>query len=323
MRIAPSGQDIRFDEKQIEEGRNFATKLWNAARFRQMHGPSSAQPKIDPAALSIYAIQVLGRLNAAIDAVEESFREYHFNAVAQHLYDFFWNDYCDWFVEAAKTEIFAEDPARKASALAVMDLVLSASVRLLHPFMPHITEELWTLLGFGTESIQFAAPPRPVDLEDKTAGENRKHATAVYETVTAGRNLRSEARVPSNKKVQFILRSSADWIGDELPTLARLLNAEAVALEPEYKAASGVPVAVTPIGELFLPTAVADKSTERDRLEKEIERIEVELRTVGGKLANESFVARAPAAVVEEHRARQKNFVDQLEKLKQARAALD
>src|SRR5712692_409331 len=107
MRIAPSGQDIRFDEKRIEEGRNFATKLWNAARFRQMHGPSDAAPKIDPAvAGSIFAVAVLARLNKTIDAIEAAYRQYQFNTVAQQLYDFFWSDYCDWFVEAAKTEIF-------------------------------------------------------------------------------------------------------------------------------------------------------------------------------------------------------------------------
>src|SRR5205085_6201518 len=103
MRIAPSGQDIRFDEKQIEEGRNFATKLWNVARFRQMHGPSSDSfgAKIDDKPLSIYAIEVLSRLNETIDAVDAAYRDYQFNAVAQHLYDFVWSDYCDWFVEAA------------------------------------------------------------------------------------------------------------------------------------------------------------------------------------------------------------------------------
>jgi valyl-tRNA synthetase len=104
MRIAPSGQDIRFDEKQIEEGRNFATKLWNVARLRQMHGPSSAEPKIDNRQLSIYAIEVLSRLNETIDAIDAAYRDYQFNAVAQRLYDFVWSDYCDWFVETAKTE---------------------------------------------------------------------------------------------------------------------------------------------------------------------------------------------------------------------------
>src|SRR6266478_4991968 len=117
MRIAPRGQDIRFDEKQIEEGRNFATKLWNAARFRQMHGASEAAPKIDIPALSIFAIEVLARLNETIDAIEAAYREYQFNMVAQRLYDFVWSDYCDWFVEAAKTDIFGEDEAKKKSAL--------------------------------------------------------------------------------------------------------------------------------------------------------------------------------------------------------------
>src|SRR5947199_3394586 len=151
MRIAPSGQDIRFDEKQIEEGRNFATKLWNAARFRQMHGPSDAAPTIDNRQLSTYAIEVLARLNETIDAIDAGYRDYQFNAVAQRLYDFFWGDYCDWFVEAAKTEIFGKDAARKKSTLAVMDIVLSTFLRLVHPFMPHITEELWSVLGFGKD----------------------------------------------------------------------------------------------------------------------------------------------------------------------------
>src|SRR4029079_8762441 len=94
MRIAPRGQDIRFDEKQIEEGRNFATKLWNVARFRQMHGPSEATPRIDIQSLSIYAVEVLARLNETIDAIESEYREYHFNMIAQHLYNFVWSDYC-------------------------------------------------------------------------------------------------------------------------------------------------------------------------------------------------------------------------------------
>src|SRR5438046_1652453 len=166
MRIAPTGQDIRFDEKKIEEGRNCATKLWNVARFRQMHGPSEAAPAIDKQELSIYALEVLARLNETIDAIETAYGEYQFNTVAQRLYDFVWSDYCDWFVEAAKTDIFGEDEAKKKSALAVMDFVLSAIFRLLHPFMPHLTEELWSLLGFGSNSIQFAPAPRKLPIRN-------------------------------------------------------------------------------------------------------------------------------------------------------------
>jgi valyl-tRNA synthetase len=323
MRIAPSGQDIRFDEKQIEEGRNFATKLWNAARFRQMHGPSSAAPEIDNRSLSIYAVEVLARLNETIDAVEAAYREYQFNGVAQRLYEFFWNDYCDWFVEAAKTEIFAEEPARKNSALAVMDIALSASLKLLHPFMPHITEELWSLLGFGSGSIQFVKPPEPFPLEEMDLARQRRLVAEIYETVQAGRNLRAEGKVPSNKKVQFVLRTDAANVEKELPTIARLLNAEEVKLDRAYKAESGVPVAMTPLGEIYLATTGGDKTAERERLGKEIAKLETELRTVETKLNNASFVDRAPAAVVEEHRQRLKNFTEQLAKLRQARDSLD
>ncbi|PYJ98447.1 MAG: valine--tRNA ligase [Verrucomicrobia bacterium] len=323
MRIAPSGQDIRFDEKQIEEGRNFATKLWNAARFRQMHGPSAAEPKIDNAKLSIFSIEVLARLNETVDAIDSAYREYRFNEVAQRLYDFFWSDYCDWFVEAAKTEIFGEDEAKKKSALAVMDNVLSAMLRLLHPFMPYITEELWSLLGFGKNSIQFDAPPEKIRLHDVDLANGRRLVSRIYETVRAGRNLRAEAKIPSNKKMRYILRKDQKWISDQLATFSRLLNAEEVKLDWQYEAEAGVPVAVTPLGELFLAIAAGDKTAERERLDKEIAKVEAELRTVEGKLKNKSFVDRAPASVVKEHRQRLKDFSAQLEKLKQARQGLN
>ncbi len=321
MRIAPSGQDIRFDEKQIEEGRNFATKLWNAARFRQMHGPSSADPQLREANLSIYAIEVLVRLNETIEGVEAAYREYRFNEVAQRLYDFFWSDYCDWFVEVAKTQIFAEDASRKNSVLAVMDHVLSAVLRLLHPFMPHITEELWSLLGFGEGSIQFATPPTIFALTN--SNEARSKVKAIYALIQAGRNLRAESRLASNKKAHFILRAPGKGLGDELPTIARLLNAEAFELQPDFKAEPGVPVAATELGELFLIISGGDKTAERDRLDKEIAKIEDELRAVDAKLANASFVERAPAEVVAEHRRRKVDFSERLAQLRRARAALD
>jgi valyl-tRNA synthetase len=323
MRIAPSGQDIRFDEKQIEEGRNFATKLWNVARFRQMHGASEAAPTIDKPALSVYAVEMLARLNETIDAIEAAYREYHFNAVAQRLYEFVWSDYCDWFVEAAKTDIFGEDQAKKKSALAVMDFALSAVLRLLHPFMPHITEELWSLLVFGQGSIQFAARPQKIALDDVTDVAGRRNlVSAIYQTVQAGRNLRAESKLPSNKKIRFILRTDERLISGEVPTITRLLNAEEVRLDRSYRPPAGNAVAVTPLGEISLTMAAADVSRERERLDKEIAKIESELRTVDAKLQNDAFVNRAPAAVVEEHRRRLKEFTAQLARLKQAREAL-
>src|SRR5438105_4584538 len=195
MRIAPIGQDIAFDEKQIEEGRNFATKLWNAARFRQMHGPSEANPRLEVETLSIYSVEVLARFNELLIAVEEAYGEYKFNEVAQSLYDFFWGDYCDWFVEAAKTDIFSDDEASKESVLSVMDFVLSGFLRLLHPFMPHITEELWAVFGFGLETIQYQSLPKSFEVGTRGV----ENVRAVYDVVRSGRNLRAESRVPSNK----------------------------------------------------------------------------------------------------------------------------
>src|SRR6267143_789113 len=281
MRIAPRGQDIRFDEKQIEEGRNFATKLWNVARFRQMHGPSDVAPKIDNQTVSIYALELLVRLNETIDAIEAAYREYQFNTVAQRLYDFVWSDYCDWFVEAAKTEIFGSDEAKKKTALAVMDFVLSAILRLLHPFMPHITEELWSLLGFGPGSIQFAAPPQKIGLDDVGDVTGRRNLVSdIYQTVQTGRNLRAESKLSSNKKINLILRTDDKSISGHLPTLTRLLNAEEVTLDRKYQAPAGAPVAVTPLGEIFLAIAGGDTARERQRLDREIAKIESELRTV-------------------------------------------
>jgi valyl-tRNA synthetase len=323
MRIAPTGQDIRFDEKQIEEGRNFATKLWNVARFRQMHGASDPAPKIDIEKLSIYALEVLARLNETIEAIETAYREYQFNMVAQHLYYFVWSDYCDWFVEAAKTDIFGEDESRKRAALAVMDLVLSATLRLLQPFMPHLTEEIWSLLGLGKGSIQFASPPEKMPLNQiNDLASNHNLVSAIYGITQAGRNLRATAKLSSNKKIRFILRSDDKAISNETATLARLLNAEEVALEPNYQAPVGTLVGVTPRGDIFLPIAAADQARERERLDKEIARIEQETRTVETKLQNDAFVQRAPSAVVEDHRRRLDDLNAQLTKLKQAREGL-
>jgi valyl-tRNA synthetase len=328
MRIAPSGQDIAFDEKQIEEGRNFATKLWNAARFRQMHGPSEAAPRLENHALSIYSIEVLARFNELLIATENAYRTYKFNDVAQRLYDFFWGDYCDWFIEAAKTDIFSEDSARKASVLAVMDFALAGFLRLLHPFMPHITEELWSLLGFSGDgnggTIQFAPQPVPAAMgASEKVSDARQKVAKIYETVESGRNLRATSRVPSNKKARFILRPAGEIEDQEIPPLARLLNAEELKLDPDFQPEAGVPVAVTPLGELHLIMATADKAGELERLDKEIARLQGELRTVEAKLSNASFVERAPAAVVQEHRQRQADFSEQLAQLRQARAAMD
>src|SRR5207244_2368907 len=146
-----------------------------------------------------------------------------------------------------KTELCNEHESTTKSVLAVMDYVLSAIVRLLHPFMPHITEELWSLLGLGKESIQFAALPKKVALKDVDL-KKRKLVSAIYETVQAGRNLRAQARVASNQKAKYVLRSKQSGLASEQETIARLLNASELVIDSKFKAGPGTPIAATPLG---------------------------------------------------------------------------
>jgi valyl-tRNA synthetase len=191
---------------------------------------------------------------------------------------------------------------------------------LLHPFMPHVTEELWSVFGFGDESIQFAQLPEPMEL-GVASSDKRSLVSGVYEIVQAGRNLRAEGRLPSNQKAKFGLRSNDLRLTDEQATIARLLNASELVIDTRFQPPDRVPVAMTRSGELFLLVEV-DRAAERERLDKEIAKLEGELRAVEAKLGNKSFVDRAPAAVVEEHRARQTNFSAQLAKLTAARDQL-
>ena len=152
---------------------------------------------------------------------------------------------------------------KRANALRSPSWITSCPrvVRLLHPFMPHITEELWSLLGFGKSSIQFAAPPKVFELARPDIAEKRALASAIYNTVQAGRNLRAESKIPSNKKVRFVLRAPNEMLRAELPTMARLLNAEDIALDSSYAAEPGVPVAATSLGELFLLISETDQGS--------------------------------------------------------------
>jgi len=311
LRIAPQGQDIKFDEQQIVEGRNFCNKFWNACRFRLMHG--EVDPNANPASheLSIFARDLLVRLDATIARIDEGYAAFRFSDIAQALYDFVWGDFCDRFIEAAKADLSADSP-RKAGTLAVMDFTIRRVLQLLHPYAPFLTEELWQGLGFGPVSILQSGWPTSSGF----AGEPR--AAAVFDAISIARNLRSTHNIPSNKRVAWMISPSADWVRDEFAALSVLLHAES--LEVCTTAPTGSAACPTGIGVLYLPLeGVIDAAAERKRLEVEVGKVEAEIAKVARKLSSESFVNNAPADVVAEHRQRQKDWIARLAELQRAR----
>ena len=334
MRSAPLGADILFDEKNVELGRNFCTKLWNAARFRQMQG-GDTEGEINPALLTSDDKWILLRLDAAIREVSLALDEYRFSDAAQTLYRFFWNEYCDWYLEASKAALQAADPARKANTLAVLDFVLAHTLRLFHPFLPFISEELWHGLGFhvdlpadqGGETIMFARWPSPLDDDFKThyglTATDDAFATAKYGVIDHGRALRRDFNIASSKRVRFVLKPNAPLAAHDADVLRILLNADPLDVLPDYDAPKGTPTALTPLGPLFLPLeGLVDVTAERERLRKETAKVDDELAKVRAKLANPNFAGKVPPAVLEEHRQREAAWAEKLTQLQRMSDAL-
>ena len=311
MRIAPTGTDVKFDEKQIEEGKNFANKLYNAARFRMMQGEAGTSPA---PRFSAVHIDILAKLKALHAEVAEALAKYEFNAYTQALYSFFWNEYCSLFLEAVKNDLRGGDEAVKNATLLTMDTVLRHYLALLAPIMPHIAEELWQSLGFsareGGKPLMSTELPKPESLlpglDEDAVSKARATATALYETANRARNLKAEYNLATNKKVSFVLKPGALPVDADLAArLALLAGAQSAACDADYAAPKGTPTALTPLGELFLPLeGLVDVEAERTRISKELEKITKEIAKSKAKLGNASFVDRAPAAVVDQERAR-------------------
>ncbi len=349
MRSAPLGQDILFDEQHVELGRNFCNKLWNACRFRQMAGgggsaTSQIQGEINPQLLTSDDKWILLKLDLAIRELTQSLAEYKFSEAAQTLYRFFWSEYCDWYVEASKAVLgnaesgvrSAELEARRANTLAVIDFVLSHTLRLFHPFLPFITEELWHGMGYaedmpgdqGGRTIMFAPWPKPLDAVFKE--HYRLDETDVpltdrkYELVSQGRNLRREANITSNKKVRFILKPAGTVSDHDAAVLKILLNAETLEIDPNYSPKKGTAAVRADFGELYLPLeGLIDVAAEKTRLNKELEKYEAEIRKVEGKLNNPAFTQKVPAEVLEEHKKRRADWQAKKQQVLAARAALE
>lgn len=330
MRSAPLGQDLLFDEKQVELGRNFCTKLWNGCRFRQMQG-GSMESEIQPHHLTASDKWILLRLDQAIREIDQAYSEYRFVEITQALYRFFWTEYCDWYVESSKAALYGEKEAIKSNTLAVMDFVISHILRLFHPFLPFITEELWQGMGFnqdlpgnqGGRSIMLAHWPKPfnqefldfygLDESDALLQESR------HELVSQGRSLRSTYNISSNKKARFIYRPNADIQEHDCKVLQILLYADPLEVNPDYQAPKGVPSIACPAGQLFLPLGgLIDFEIEKARILRELDKIHSEIEKVHVKLHNPAFMDKAPQDKIDEQWTRLKDFEDRKNHLSQA-----
>ena len=314
MRSAPLGQDVLFDEKDVELGRNFCNKLWNACRFRQMQG-GATEDEIRPELLTSDDRWILLRLGQAIDEVTTAFQAYRFTDATATLYRFFWSEYCDWYIESCKAVFFGEDQERKKNVLAVVDFVMGNMLRLFHPFIPFITEELWHGLGFsndmphdqGGSTIMTARWPKRIDknfielygLDDSI----NRLIDAKHELVTQGRNLRAVYNIPFNKKVIYYLNPSGQLDELEVAVIKVLLNAESISNGNDVP--KGTPRISSVLGDLYLPLeGLIDFEAEKSRLTKEVNKIEKEIEKVQNKLGNSNFTERAPVEVLDEQRAR-------------------
>ena len=332
MRSAPLGQDVLFDEKDVELGRNFCNKLWNACRFRQMQG-GEVQGELDAKLLSSDDRWILLRLDLAIREVSDALASYNFATAVQTLYRFFWSEYCDWYVEASKAAFFGEDAKLKANKVAVIDFVLSHLLRMFHPLLPFITEELWHGMGYsadmpeeqGGKTIMFARWPKPLSDDEKEAwgldDTVETFANAKFELVTQGRNLKTQFNIGAGKKGKFTLKPAGQLDPSEAEVLRLLLSAESLDLDSGYAPKKGTPTALTKLGELYLPLdGLVDTEAERARLTKEVVKIEAEIGKVEQKLGNPSFAQKVPPAVLEEHRQR---LADWQTKLAQTKSAIE
>ncbi|MFT6862336.1 MAG: valyl-tRNA synthetase [Akkermansiaceae bacterium] len=313
MRTAPIGADLRFDETQVEEGRNFANKIYNACRFRRMAG-SDSKVTFRPSTcetLRPYHLDILAKCDALAISLEDAYGDYRFNEVGQRLYDFLWGEFCDKFLEAVKGDLREEaTEAQRETTLGVFDVVMARYLHLLHPYMPHITEELSVRMGY-LEAGQFLMQkelPTTTLLEGVDAAVIQKgseQAAAVYESAAQLRNLKAEYRLAARKDVHFVAKSGPDWLEAEADILALLVGSEGVTRDRDYLPEQGTPGAVTAAGELFMPLdGLIDVEAEKARLDKEIEKIQKEVGKSKGKLGNEKFVANAKPEVVAVERER-------------------
>jgi valyl-tRNA synthetase len=310
--IAPTGSDILFSEERIQIGRNFCNKLWNAARFRQMSGPmadnsslEAIQARIDPSLLDDYDHWILARLAEVTGDVAKCFTGYDLAPLTHLIYGFFWSDFCDWYVEASKGKLKGGE-AERDNCLAIQDLALRQVLQLANPVIPHITEELWTGLGYdaGEPFIQNTEIPDAVEiLGSLTVDQSAVGRVAdLQELITEARALKAKYNLANKRDVAVFYGAEGEAAkvingnAGLIKTLAGLGSLDAL----DGKSPDGLPAAVTPLGSLYLDLSSSiDVEAEKARLSKELAKLDKLVAAGEGKLKNPKFVESAPAHVVE------------------------
>ncbi|MCK0473542.1 valine--tRNA ligase [Halalkalibacter sp. APA_J-10(15)] len=306
------GNDLRFYWEKVESTWNFGNKIWNASRFALMNMEGLKVEDIDlTGEKSIADKWILTRLQHTIGDVTRLMDAYEFGEVGRILYNFIWDDFCDWYIEMAKLPLYGEDEAAKHTTRSVLAYVLDETMRLLHPMMPFITEEIWQHLPHKGKSITVSS--WPVKKDEWIFDEAVKDMDLLKDIIRSVRNTRAELNVPMSKQIELLIHASTDEVMDQLNRgksyIEKFCNPEtltmAVGLSAPEKSMSQVLTGV----ELYLPLAgLLDLDAEIARLEKELQKLDKEVERVEKKLNNQGFLAKAPEKVIEEEKAKKEDY---------------
>jgi len=313
------GNDLRFSNEKLESSRNFANKIWNATRFVLMNFDEDIDfSKVDKTKFTTADKWILSRANTLAAEVTENLENFELGIALQKIYEFIWEEFCDWYIEIVKPRLFDREDNTRLEAQWVLNHVLGTAMKLLHPYMPFITEEIYMHLIHDDESIMISK--WPAYDEGMHFPEDEKDMELIMASIKAVRNIKVEMNVPPSKKIKLIFVAGASE-GNILRNGARFIERLAGASETIIQAdKAGIPsdavTAVVPGAEIFIPLEdLVDIKKELERLEKEKENLEKELDRVNGKLSNEGFISKAPAKVIDEERAKKEKYSRMYEKV--------